>query len=178
MGLTKELAINMAETETSNEYLERFQTGELNKLINLTKLSMRQATDKLILRVMDGYLDPIDALIYVKKAQEQFKMLEEKIRPIAEDNIRLQKGEVYKRFDTEIIQKEVGVKYDFLTCNDPEWGALNTEIEVLKETIKQRESFLKNVTKPLELVNTDSGETYTINPAVRSGKLGIALSIK
>jgi hypothetical protein len=37
----------------------------------------------------------------------------------------------------------------------------------LKEKIKERETFLKSLKAPLEVVNTDTGETTTIVPPVK-----------
>lgn len=162
--------------ETSKQYLEQYQKTELSGLLNITKSTMQQATDKLVLRVKDGYLDGIEALIYCKKGQELFKLLEAQVRPLAEDQAHLTKGEVYKKFDTEIIQKESGVKWDFSTCEDPEWNDLQSELESIKVKIDDREKFLKGITKKTEVLNDD--EIITLYPPLKSGKLGLAVSIK
>lgn len=151
---------------------------ELDKLINLNKKTMDTTVDKLVDLVKGGFADSIDALVYAKKGVELFSLLEKQIRPIAEENIRLAKGEVYSKYNAEISQKQVGTKYDFTVCQDSEWDSLKAAYEKADTLLKEREKFLKTVTKPLHTFNEETGETFTINPPVKTGKMGIAISLK
>lgn len=156
-----------------------------NQLITFDGLQM-QSLDKASIinqtrlvkdNIIDGNLDALEVLISAKKMQELGKQLEEVSRPIAENKIILSKGEVYKTQSVEIIEKTVGVKTDYSYCNDPEWDSMQQALADLKDAIKKRETFLFGISTPT-IVVTNDGEIITINPPVKSGRLGLSLTIK
>lgn len=167
--MSKELALNQ------QDFIPAGLQLELGDFINKSKDGIKDMANKAYLSVMDGDADPIDALIFIKKGSELFKELDSKIRPVAEGK---QIGVDYQKFGVKITEGMTGVKYDFSTCNDQEFDTLNEVFEAAKEALDARKEFLKAITKPLELVDTDTGETYTIHPPVKSGKLGFTLTIK
>lgn len=163
----------MAEREAANS-----QTGlsfELNNLISIDKATIRQKIDAVVMSVQDGWTDPLEALIFAKKGKELFDALEKNVRPYAEAK-SIGKGLV--KHNTEISEAMTGVKYDYSHCDDNEWALLSVAHEQAKAKLTERETFLKAVTKDIEVVDTDTGETYTIHPPVKSGKLGLKLEIK
>jgi len=165
-------------TTTQNGIVPEGLNFSVDNLINLNKMYMSDIVKMATESVTEGNYDPIKALVYAKKGQELFTQLEKAIRPIAEDAQRLAKGEVYDIHNSVITQKETGVKYDFTSCNDSEYNSLKERFDILELELKCREAFLKNVHKDMEQVDTETGETYTIHPPIRSGKLGLAISIK
>jgi hypothetical protein len=156
-----------------------------NQLINFEGLQLQSLNKEAIISqsllvrdsINDGYLDALEVLISAKKMQELGKQLEEISRPIAEDKTRLQKGEVYKTQSVEIIEKTIGSKTDYSNCNDEVWEKLQQDLSDLKEAIKQRETFLNALTTQTTIVTND-GEIVTINPPIKSGRLGLSLTIK
>ena len=127
--------------------------------------------------ILDGNLDALEVLVSAKKMQELGKQLEEISRPIAEDRTVLGRGEVYKFQSVEVIEKTVGSKTDYSTCYDPEWESLQQALMDIKDAIKKREAFLNAITSPTTIVTND-GEIITINPPIKSGRLGLSLTIK
>lgn len=172
MSASKELFMQMREDD-DNELVVN-----VNNLLNLNKSYIGDIVKGATASVVNGEYDAVKALVLAKKGQELFGQLEKAIRPIAEDKMILAKGETYKAFDTEIISGETGVKFDFTHCEDPEWDELKGCEELISSQLKERETFLKTVTKSITLVKEDSGEVYEIKPPVRSGKMGLKLSIK
>lgn len=149
----------------------------LTSLLNLNKAYMGQITDNAMRAVTDGHYDSITALVIAKKGLELFTQLEKKVRPIAEHHARLGKGEVYTKFNTDITQKESGVKYDFSACDDAEWETINAKMELYSNMLKEREKFLKTITKPMTIVDQETGDILELKPPIRSGKLGLNISI-
>jgi hypothetical protein len=151
--------------------LEGLQLQSLNKEAIISQsLLVRDS-------INDGYLDALEVLISAKKMQELGKQLEDISRPIAEDKTRLQKGEVYKTQSVEIIEKTIGSKTDYSNCNDEVWEKLQQDLSDLKEAIKQRETFLNALTTQTTIVTND-GEIVTLNPPIKSGRIGLSLTIK
>lgn len=149
-----------------------------DSLIDLNKAYMGKIVDSVMERVLDGHTDEVRVLVLAKKGQELYKQLEERIRPVAEEKVRLAKGEIYRTFDTEIKQQETGVKYDYSKCNDPQWERLNASAEAANKALKAREETLKTLTSPVDVLDPETGEVTTVKPPVRSGKTGLAVSIK
>lgn len=167
--MSKDLALQQ------NEFLPEGLNLELQDFINADKQRIKDIANNVAIQIQDGNYDGIDALIFIKKGSELFKELDTKVRPLAESK---SVGVDFQKFGVKITEGMTGVKYDFNTCGDQEYEQLNEVFEAAKEALEERKNFLKSVTKPLELVNTDTGETYTINPPVKSGKLGFTLTIK
>ena len=127
--------------------------------------------------ILDGNLDALEVLISAKKMQELGKQLEDISRPIAEDKTVLGRGEIYKLQSVEVMEKTIGSKTDYSTCDDPEWDSLQQALSDIKDAIKRREAFLSAITSPTTIVTND-GEIITINPPIKSGRLGLSLTIK
>lgn len=151
---------------------------KLPNLLDLNKQYMTDTVRMATLSVTEGHYDAIKALVYAKKGLELFTLLEKSVRPIAEHEARLAKGEVYSLHNVDVSSRESGVKYDFSVCGDLEYDDLKARHEALTAELKAREEFLKKVTKDMEVVDTNSGETYTIHQPIRTGKMGLTLSLK
>lgn len=182
MGAAKKGFMEMREAEYGHEdettTTTNTETGlsfELSNLISIDKATIRQKVDAVSMSIQEGWTDPLDALIVAKKGKEFFDALEKNVRPYAEAK-PIGKGLV--KYSTEISEAMTGVKYDYSHCDDSEWALLSLANEQAKAKLTERENFLKGVTKDMEIVDTDTGETYTIHPPVKSGKLGLKLEIK
>jgi hypothetical protein len=156
-----------------------------NQILTLEGLQLQSLNKEAIVsqsllvrdNINDGYLDALEVLISAKKMQELGKQLEEVSRPIAEDKTRLQKGEVYKTQSVEVVEKTIGSRTDYSNCNDEIWEKLQQDLSDLKEAIKQREAFLNALITQTTIVTND-GEIVTLNPPIKSGRIGLSLTIK
>lgn len=147
---------------------------ELSKLLTFDKADIFEVVSGVIERVNDGWVDPLDALIYAKKGELLFKEVISGIK--AKVEIPTEKG--YTKYNAQLTEKMTGVKYDYSACGDTEWNELQSQIEALTEKRKERETFLKSIKKETTIVNDDTGEVETLQPAVKSGSLSISLTLK
>jgi hypothetical protein len=172
--MSKNLALEMAERESATE-----ETGlslELQDWKGLNKASIKEKVDAVVTTIHDGWVDPIEALIFAKKGSEVFALLEKNVREFAEAKGVGKDG--IDKFNVKLSEAMTGVKYDYTTTGDSEWLDLYNQVKLTTEKLKEREKFLQGVTKDLEVVDTASGETYTIHPPVKSGKLGIKCELR
>lgn len=156
--------------------LELFKDGVLD-LPSLSKEQIFDIANSVRNDIIDGNLDALDVLIFAKKIQQYGEELEKKVRPIAEEKSTIGRGQVYSRFSVDVSEKVVGAKTDYSFCGDPEWESMQATLSDLKEAIKQRELFLAGISDPTTIVTKD-GEVVTINPPVKSGRLGLSLTLK
>lgn len=144
-----------------------------SKLLDLNKDYISQTVEQARVNLSEGFTDALKLFITAKKGQELFTQLEKVIRPYAEQETRLGKGEVYKKYGCEISERMTGVSYDFSVCDDEEWNELSNQIAELDKKKKDREKFLKTITKP---IFDENG--VEIKPPIQKGKMGLAISIK
>lgn len=145
-------------------------------LLQYTKSDIKSRISHAKQLVEEGLVDKTEAYIYAKKLEALGKDLATELKPLADDQT-IQKGGI-TLFNAIITQGEQGVKWDYTVTQDSEWLALDAEMKELKAKKDIREKFLQGVTKPLELVDTETGETYTIYPPVKSGSLGLSVKLK
>lgn len=143
-------------------------------LLNITKADISLIAEEARVKLSEGLVDPLQVLVKAKKGIEMMSALEKIARPFAESKSRLSKGEVYSKYGAEISESMNGVKYDFTVCGDSEWDSINSEMLILDKKKKEREKFLKTLTKPI--ADSDTGEI--INPPIKTGKLGLNIKIK
>ena len=158
--------------------MEENKTDILRKdvgILTLNRSDIKNKVSEAVLSIKDGWTDAVDALIYAKKGEAFFKELIEKVKPLAEEKPL---GKDFRKFDTEISESMQGVKYDFSECGDKEYDELVIQKNELDAKIKAKQEFLKTIVKPIELVDTDSGETYTVKAPIKTGSLGFVVKIK
>jgi hypothetical protein len=105
----------------------------------------------------------------------------DKIKPTLIENAlneisNFEKNPIIKGSEFSIV--EAGVKYDYSDCNDIEYNTLTTQIEALKSTLKERETFLKAIKQPMQMIDENSGEVYTINPPKKSSTTTLKVTFK
>jgi len=168
--MSKELALHHNEQRFSLSGLNL----ELDNFINRDKAGIIEVAQIAAASVSDGEVDALDALIFVKKGSELFEEMNKRIRPMAESK---SVGKDYTKFGVKITEAMAGVKYSFDECEDPIYEQLNATFEAAKKELEDRKNFLKSVTKPIDIV-VNEAEVYTIQPPIKSGKLGFTLTIK
>jgi hypothetical protein len=117
-------------------------------------------------------------LLRFQKAMEK---VFEKIKPTLIENAlneisKFEKNAVIKGSEFSIV--EAGVKYDYSNCNDLKHIVLNTQLECLKSALKDRETFLKSIKEPLQMIDEGSGEVYTIYPPKKTSSTTLKVTFK
>lgn len=173
MGASKEMFMQLREQDTE------LQSGiSFEHLLDAKKSNIASAIEVITAHVKDGNSDSLDALILALKGKALFTDLEKSLRPLVNKDYldKLDKG--YSKHDAGIEQGAVKTEYDYTVCKDPEWVSLLSKAEFADKEKKAREAFLKALTKPLEVVDTETGETYTIYPPNKLQTEGFKITLK
>lgn len=160
---------------------ENQETGlsiQYNTLLEANKDRISDIAKSVVHNIQQGETDALRAYIAVKKGSELFKQLEENIKPYAVEKANPPKGGGLEMYSCKIEQTEVGLKYDYAHCEDPEWEALNDTITRLTAEKKEREKFLQALKKDHTYVDEETGDIVTIHPPVKSGQMSIKTTIK
>jgi hypothetical protein len=154
----------------------------MSNIVNLSnvlpsKENLKAIVQNLTHEVFEGTTDPIrlSALLdFVIKACTEAKasIKEETITQLEKDPLRKD------YFGYKIEVTEAGVNYDYSGCNDPELKALYTRLELIKESIKDKETFLKSIKGHATLVIEETGEVVTVYPPVKRSSTTPKFSLK
>lgn len=147
---------------------------ELSGLLNMSKSDMNAAVSDKMELLNDGWIDEESLFVYAKKLESIASLLVDAIK----DKVDSSKfGKDYTRYGVKLESKMVGVKTDYSGCGYDPYNLAADQLAAVKLQIKKHEDFLKSITKPLTLVDEESGEVTTINPPVKSGKLSPVATI-
>lgn len=127
--------------------------------------------------LINGQIIASDLLRFQKAMEKVF----EKIKPTLIENAlneisKFEKNPIIKGSEFSIV--EAGVKYDYSDCNDLEYNSLSIQLEALKSTLKDRETFLKSIKQPLQLIDETSGECYTVYPPKKTSTTTLKVTFK
>jgi len=140
---------------SATQYL--FQFGNSKEEIN-------KFTEQVQLEVMEGLIDPY-------KFQGIVNALVKGLKGALEHNlVNLDTSSKHEAYGFKFTPKESGVGYDFSKCNHPQWIELDNKEKAIKEGKKEIETTLKSITKPLTIVDEDTGDIVEVMPPTKYSK--------
>lgn len=148
------------------------------RLLPETKQEISNFSNQLIKAVKNGEINPL----HLKAMLKSIEIMAKNVTEAIDENV-LREADKYgeKTFNAygfEIQKSENGIKYDYLSCGDPEYNELYSIVEEGKKKIEQRALFLKSLKKPEHIIQEDTGEVVTIKPPIRTGKEGLKFTLK
>ena len=153
------------------------QNTNLLSVFDLSETAIKKSASEIITSINNGELSALETKCKLKAIESLIKEL----KPVDE----LARGEAEKygaksfpAYGATVDLIEAGTKYDFLNCDDTAYNDMMQELIELEEKIKQRETFLKALDKPIELVNQSTGEIETINPPIKTSTSTIKVTFK
>jgi len=148
---------------------------ELNSLLTMSKSDIAELISDKLEALKDGWIDSVDLYIYSKKLEYLVKILVDAVKDSVDSSTF---GKDYVKHGVELSEGMTGVKYDFSKCGDTQWADLSQKFLTADSLLKDRQEFLKAVKSQMEVVDTETGETYTITPPTKTGKLSPIAKIK
>jgi hypothetical protein len=131
------------------------------------KSEIERVANEMVQGIIDGNVQTEKALLTIRAVRMAMESAEDKIKEQVIDELHRRGKEGFDMYGAKVNLKELGVKYDYANCGDLEWYLLDDQIKSLTELKKERENFLKSLTKPTTIVDDSTGEIKTINPPIR-----------
>jgi len=172
MSKTKEAFMEMREQEIAELQLpspSQSLSRVLPTLKQLDAASIDTLARALVNEVADGTRDGVDLFTLATKLSLFADTLKENVKSYVYGKTLAQKGDKYVLNGVELTPAEIGGKYSFEHCNDPDWDRLDWEVKRWKQSKDERETFLKSLKEPLTTVNDETGEVIRIQPANKIG---------
>ena len=148
------------------------------QLLNADKKALEMFANTIIRDVKEGRENPLEIQLLIKKYEFVLNEIKENIK-VNVSNEAAKYGE--KEFEyggAKCHYTPTATSYDFTVCGDNAWQSFDLAEKNMKEHKKQREEFLKMVTEPLNLVDEETGETYTISPPQKKQTYGLKVTLK
>ena len=135
-------------------------------------------SDQIIQSVKQGETNPLKVRVWIRTMEMIISRLKSETEH--EQNIEADKyGEKSFSYSGATITKtELVTKYDFSKCGDREWEQREQIYSSAKNSLKEREEFLKAIKEPLNTFDKETGETFVIHPPIKTSKSGLTVSIK
>lgn len=148
---------------------------------NLSKETMQIQSRTLIQPIIDGEIDPLQAVAKIRFLSDMLTaaLKDDRVKDIILGEIDKNGGKEATAFGVKFTQKEMGVSYDYTVCGDPEYDQLAAEIEDLKARMKEREKFLMGIpAEGLPMVDQETGDCYKIIRPLRRASLNYSVTFK
>ena len=147
--------------------------------IPVTRTGQKELGDIMKKRLADGETNPIEAVVKAKSLYEVLSLFlkdDDVKRLVVNECSKYGKGETPSFSGAKVQVKETGVKWDYTDCGDLVYNSLVQQMEELKQRMKQRESYLKTITKRKTEIDEATGEIYTILPPVRTATTSYSIT--
>jgi len=135
---------------------------------NAKELSKSLAS-QVINSVIEGNSNPLKHLIMVKSLESALSEIKDKVLPLGLEELA-KYGKEVEMNGYRISVINAGAKYDYSNCNHQVYNTLVAKMDELKKEIADIEKFLKSLKSPMEVLDKETGEVYTIYPPVYSSK--------
>ena len=170
-----------AQAEAETQYQQSLIPNSPQSVLTLfdaDKPALERFARAIIEAVKEGHEDPLKVLANIKKAEFAFKQIIEATKE-EQKNAASKYGEIPFTFAaTEMHYTATKTEYLYEDCGDPEWNdAALLEARHGFER-KERETFLKALQKPLDILRKDTGEVITINPPQKKQAMGVKTTVK
>lgn len=146
-----------------------------------TKQEQTELACMFVQKVIDGDVNPIDAVIQMKSLSETIStfLKDSDVREAVLNEVgKYGKGEIPSFHGALIQVKETGVKYDFTGCGDPVWERLNEEKNDIDMRLKERESFLRTIKEQKTDIDEETGEIITLYAPSKSSTTSYSITFK
>lgn len=106
--------------------------------------------------------------------------LEQSIKLTNDDAMteHMKHGKRAEMFGAVVDSVETGVRYNYQETGDKLWQQLDELVQEYTDKKKNRETFLRSLTQPMNFVDDITGEMYTINPPIKTSSTTLKITIK
>lgn len=150
----------------------------IGRAVPFTKENQKATAQTLVTKVVEGEADPIQVFSTVKALVECLTIFL-KDKDVVDSTIAAcerygKTGALYN--GANLCVAEVGVKYDYSACNDPEWDDLSKQRAELDAKIKARETFLRGIPREATILNEDTGEITKVVPPIKTSSTSVKVT--
>lgn len=160
-------------------------------LFETDKQQRSSFVQKLVEAIEDGDINPLEAHLQLKAMEDIISSLTN--RDEAKNKLNYEYAKRYHRLLMDEVDKygkafefhqskitigEVGTKYDYSVCNDPELTELQSRLDALSEQVKAKQKFLHTIPEEGLQKVTEDGEVITLYRPTKTSTTSLKVSLK
>ena len=126
--------------------------------------------------VTNGFEDPLFLLVKLKAFTKALDGAIDSIQEYALSEAQ-KHGKSFAIYGAKVEVKEMGTKWYFDKTGDPIIARISEQKDQIGKAEKDRQAFLKTLKEKTSFLDEESGEVFTVYPARKESKTGIAISI-
>ena len=126
--------------------------------------------------VTNGFEDPLFLLVKLKAFTKALDGAIDSIQEFALSEAQ-KHGKSFAIYGAKVEVKEMGTKWFFDKTGDPIIARIAEQKDQIGKAEKDRQAFLKTLKEKTSFLDRESGEVFTVYPARKESKTGIAISI-
>lgn len=148
------------------------------ELFSTSKEGITSFASKVVTEVKEGRADALRVKLLCKTVQSIAEKIDEQTRDEQANAAARHGDKPFSYHGAELHLTATKTDYDYSVCGDTEWEMLDAQIKSLTERRKQREAFLKTLTKAEVICDQLTGEMVTIKPVAKIQFTGVKVTIK
>jgi len=125
--------------------------------------------------VQNNFIDPFEIVTKCEAIKLVCDEVRAGVEPLITAELPKYGKDGNKVLDATFTVAEVGVKYDYST--DKRWAELNAQEQAIAEQRKDREKFLKGISKAFVETDIETGESYEVHPPNKTSKTSFKVSL-
>lgn len=138
-----------------------------------TSDEIKRFTTQIINSVKEGQENPLKVLVMLRALEATAESIRTGIGEEILTEASKYSEKSFEAYGARIERAEVGVSYDYQTTEDREWFAFKVGEQKMADFRKSREGFLREIKKPITVIDPDTGEVYEIKPPLKKSKSGV-----
>jgi len=159
--------------------MQELSTTSTLGLFDTTKAQRQSFCIDIVGKLENGEADPLKIHLQVKAMEDLIKQLQDNTvykRFLLDEAAKY--GKSFEYINAKFEVKEMGVKYDYSQCGDPEMTELLRQETEIKEKVKARSEFLKTLpTTGLSIMQEDTGELVIVYPPSKTSTTTLTVKL-
>lgn len=148
------------------------------KLMPANTQQIARFSKLLIEDVQNGNVNPLELLVMLRALEAMSETVRDSIRTNIDTAADKYSEKSFEVLGCRVDKAEVGIVYDYGGSGDRDWEQFATDEATAAARRKERETFLRSLKEPIDVLDKDSGETWTIRPPLRRSKSGVKVFFK
>lgn len=128
--------------------------------------------------VQEGNANAIEVLVMLRALEAVSETVREAIKQNIDAAADKYSERSFEVAGARIEKSEVGVSYDYTLSNDREWERCATDEKTAAACRKARETFLRALKEPMDILDKETGEVMTLRPPLKRSNSGLKVFLK
>ncbi len=139
---------------------------------------VKRFSTQIINQVKSGEENPLKLLVLLRALESTAETIRKGIETNIMSEVDKYSEKSFEAYGARIERAEVGTSYDYEICQDKDWEQFSVTEKTAAANRKDRETFLRSLREPMDVLDRETGELVTIHPPFKRSKSGVKVFLK